>query len=148
MPMELQATLRPATESDLDFVHRLVCDLEDQTFDREKFREFFQQNLSNPMVTYSIASLDGVDCGFVSVHTQSLLHHCGRIAEIQELVVAEAFRSRKVGQQVLHLIREACEADGIFQLEVCTNRKRVQAQRFYLANGFQDTHHKFCLTLA
>lgn len=148
MPPDHEATLRPATESDLDFVHRLVCELEDRTFDRELFRSLFMQNLSNHMVAYSIVSLDGVDCGFVSVHTQTLLHHCGRIAEIQELVVAEPFRSRKVGQQVLRLVREACTADGISQLEVCTNRKRTQAQRFYLANGFLDTHHKFCLTLA
>jgi PhnO protein len=76
-----------------------------------------------------------------------LLHHAALIGEIQEMIVAEKFRSTGVGKLLIAELITMAKSEGIHQLEVTSNKKRENAHRFYLREGFAQSHFKFTRTI-
>jgi PhnO protein len=74
---------------------------------------------------------------------QILLHHNGLVYEIQEMYVLPEYRSRGVGKILLDTLIERISVDDYVLLEVCSSFKRLDAHRFYEANGFEKTTYKF-----
>src|SRR5271157_2576676 len=114
-------------------------------FEFIKFSEIFDYNLRNQNISYLIASMNAEPAGFLSIHTQLLLHHSDKIAEIQELYVVPEFRGLHVGQSLLKYAISILKLEGINQIEVCTNMARAEAQKFYSANGFIGSHYKYTM---
>ena len=81
--------------------------------------------------------------GYISCHGQILLHHCGLVYEIQEMYVLPEYRSKGVGKILLNALLERLSNENYVLLEVASNMKRVDAHRFYEANGFLKTTYKF-----
>jgi len=143
----MSVKLRKATSSDFDAVYRLVCDLENTLFDRLSFQDIYLRNLEHPAIGYFVATLDDSVVGFASVYVNELLHHCGKIAEIQELVVANQHRRHGIGSQLIIALQHWSKQQGAEQIEVTSQVKRTQAGEFYLGCGFLDTHKKFIYPL-
>ncbi|QKZ12455.1 GNAT family N-acetyltransferase [Spirosoma sp. KUDC1026] len=135
-------TIRPATSDDQDVVYAFLCDLEDETLNRPRFDACFACNLANPMVHYLIAELPDGPVGFVSCHIQYLLHHTGKVGEIQELFVKPAYRSQQIGRQLVNALVALARQEELVNLEVTTNQKRNDAIRFYERESFIATHQK------
>jgi PhnO protein len=51
-------------------------------------------------------TLDDAVTGFISCHTQYLLHHCGIVAEIQELFVGKPSRKMVIGKALVNSLLE------------------------------------------
>ena len=87
--------LRMASKDDMNEVYRLICELEDCNLDKQQFEYVYVENLEDNDVDYVIAMEENSEkiIGFISVHTQKLLHHAGKIAEIQEGV--QGFRKER-----------------------------------------------------
>lgn len=143
-PSSGSLTIRSATVDDQDVVYEFLCELEDETLDRTGFNSCFDQNLANPMVHYLIAELPAPDgpVGFVSCHVQYLLHHTGKVGEIQELFVKPAYRSQQIGRQLVNALIALAYQEELVNLEVTTNQKRNDAIRFYEREEFIATHLK------
>ena len=134
--------IRPARQSDADTVYKFLCDLEGAKLDQARFRSVFEQNLTNPMVHYLMAEWTGVVVGFVSCHVQHLLHHTGKVGEIQELYVQLDYRNQRVGRQFMIALDALAVREGLVNLEVTTNQKRTDTIRFYEREHFSRTHLK------
>lgn len=134
--------IRPATSDDQDVVYAFLCELEDETLDRTQFDACFANNLASPMVHYLIAELPDGPVGFVSCHVQYLLHHTGKVGEIQELFVKPANRSQQIGRQLVDALVALAQQEELVNLEVTTNQKRNDAIRFYERELFIATHLK------
>ena len=78
-------------------IYSLICELEEASLDRSKLEAVYLRNLADPGIHYLIALENGEAAGFASVHVQYLLHHGGKIAELQEIVdrASAAGSSRK-----------------------------------------------------
>lgn len=83
---------------------------------------------------------------FGSIYLNLLLHHGGKIAEIQELVVDENFRHQKIGKILAEKMIAWSRSQGALQVEVTCNHTRKSAKLFYEASGFTCTHHKLVFT--
>jgi PhnO protein len=103
--------------------------------------------LKNENIIYLLAFESEEPAGFISCHAQWLLHHAALIGEIQEMIVAEKFRSKGVGKLLIAELIEAAKSNGIHQLEVTSNKRREKAHQFYLREGFEQSHFKFTKTL-
>lgn len=136
-------TLHNAGRDHVDAVYDLICELEGKTFHREEFRAIYLVNLANRRIRYRLAVKENRIIGFGSLHIQDLLHHCGRVGEIQELVVAPEFRNSGTGAMILGDLRTIADENGCVLLEVSCNRNRTDAQRFYETNNLAKTHYKF-----
>ena len=124
-------------------IYSLICELEEASLDRTKLEAVYLQNLADPNIHYLIALENGGAAGFASVHVQCLLHHGGKIAELQEIVVAESRRGQGIGSLLLSEAEKTARAAGCLQLEVCCNRKRTDSHRFYERQGMVASHFKF-----
>lgn len=140
-------TIRPATFSDCETIHQFLCDLEEEILDPIRFRAIFRHNLQEPRFRYFVIEADTGLVGYVSCHVQHLLHHVGLVGEIQELYIAPAYRNQRLGRQLIAYLEALATKEGWINLEVTTNQKRTDTQRFYEQLGFQATHMKFVKSL-
>ncbi len=138
--------IRPAEGRDADTVYRFLCELENQWLDPIAFRAVFRLNLTNHAVCYLVAEQADEVIGFVSCHIQYLLHHTGKVGEIQELFVREDCRNQRIGRQLMDALDCIARQQGFINVEVTTNRIRADTHRFYEQLGFQATHYKFVKT--
>ncbi len=123
-------------------IYSLICELEEAPLDRTKLEAVYLRNLTDPGIHYLVALENGEAAGFASVHIQHLLHHGGKIAELQEIVVAESRRGQGIGSLLFSEAEKPPEPRDA-QLEVCCNRKRTDSHRFYERQGMVASHFKF-----
>jgi (aminoalkyl)phosphonate N-acetyltransferase len=141
--MEKQILIRYAGIDDHDDIYNLICDLENQKFDKEKFKNIFVSNLNNEYIIYKVLEINGKVSGFVSLYIQYLLHHCGKVGEIEELIIDKQMRGMSLGEKLIENIKEeAIKADCV-SIEVTCSFKRDRAHVFYQKNGFDKTHFNF-----
>lgn len=136
--------IRKAELSDAPQLYPLLCELEEKTLDRAGFDEAFTSNLRSESIHYLVAEENGRLVGFVSVHIQSLLHHTGKIAEVQELVVTGEKRRTGLGAILFARAKKIADEQGCAQLEVSCNRRRENSHGFYESQGMTRSHFKFC----
>lgn len=138
-----ECQLRPATADDTPIVYALICELKQAEFDRQAFETGFLANLQDSNMHYQLALLDGAAIGMIGLHMQFHLHHARWIGEIQELVVMPQARGLRVGSTLLAWAEETARAAGAELTELSTSVKRVDAHRFYLREGYAQSHFRF-----
>jgi (aminoalkyl)phosphonate N-acetyltransferase len=143
----MSVAIRIASRDDFDAVYTFVNQLENETFDRLRQEIIYLKNIQHPSYIYLIAFIEAQPVGFVSCHAQELLHHSGLIGEIQEMFVSEKFRSARIGSKLMEELKQIASRRGILQLEVTSNKMRSHAHRFYVKEGFSESHLKFTLSL-
>jgi len=143
--MKVKAEIRKVENGDLDFVYKAICELENEELDFEVFKEIFHENISNPKSLYLIAENESEGVGFISFHTQNLLHHCGLVGEIQEFFIHKDHRGKGIGRQLIEKIMQFSDLNNLKSIEVTTNKKRVENVLIYENLGFGLTHNKFTI---
>ena len=136
--------IRKVEQKDMLTVYEQICLLEDFTFNINEFEKIFIHNMKDINILYYIAeSHDGVAIGFISCHIQNLLHHAGKVAEIQELFVKKDNRGQGIGQALVKCIEQELIALDCISFEVTAQNKRIDTHQFYTKMGFNQSHLKF-----
>lgn len=138
-----EVLIREAIPLDFPVIYNFINQLEDEVFDEEKQRSFFAINIQQEHYCYRVAVLNREIVGYISCHTQILLHHGGRIGEIQELFVAVNKRGYGIGKLLIDAVKEWSRQNEVLQLEVTANLTRHQTHQLYTREGFMHTHKKF-----
>jgi (aminoalkyl)phosphonate N-acetyltransferase len=137
--------IRKVENKDLDFIYKSICELENEELDFKIFEEIFKENTSNPNNLYLLAENENEALGFVTFHTQNLLHHCGLVGEIQEFFIDKNHRGQGIGRHLIEKIMQFSEANNLKSIEVTTNRRRVENVLIYENLGFILSHNKFTI---
>ncbi|MFD0999904.1 GNAT family N-acetyltransferase [Ohtaekwangia kribbensis] len=140
---EDEALIREAQSQDFPAVYDFINALENIVFDKDKQRLLFESNIQDKDYCYRVALLNDKVAGYISCHTQMLLHHGGRIGEIQELFVAADKRNYGIGKLLVNAVKLWAQQNEVLQLEVAANNDRLQTHQFYTREGFVHTHKKF-----
>jgi PhnO protein len=143
--MESKIKIRKIEKQDLDFVYKSICELENEILDFGVFTGIFNENISNPNNLYLLAENENEGVGFISFHTQNLLHHCGLVGEIQEFFINENYRGKGIGGQLIQQIMDYADQNNLKSIEVTTNRRRAENVLIYENLGFGLTHNKFTI---
>lgn len=141
----LHINIRKVEKQDLDFVYKAICELENEVLDFEVFERIFNENISNSKNLYLIAENESEGLGFISFHTQNLLHHCGLVGEIQEFFIHQKHRGKGVGRLLINEIKNFAEQHNLKSIEVTTNKRRVENVAIYENLGFNLSHNKFTI---
>jgi PhnO protein len=139
MPCEL----RPATLEDTDAVYGLICELKQKEYDQATFAAGFAANLNNPSQRYQLALVNGEIVGLIGIQMMFPLNLNCWIGEIQELVILPQMRGLNVGQRLLAWAEEEARQNGASQMELSSGKVRTDAHRFYLREGYQQSHFRF-----
>jgi len=140
-------TIQKATQEHLDKVYNLICILENKKLDEKEFAQMYLKNLQDDSIHYYVATHDDDVIGFASLHIQNLLHHCGKICEVQELIVSEAYQGAGIGGLLLTHMKKIATANDCMVLEVSCNRARERSHKFYEKEGLGRSHYKFTFDL-
>lgn len=143
--MGLKVEIRKVENGDLDFVYKAICELENEVLDFEVFEMIFNGNISNPKNLYLIAENETEGLGFISFHTQNLLHHCGLVGEIQEFFIHQKYRGQGVGRLLINEILDFAQKNSLKSIEVTTNKRRIENVAIYENLGFNLSHNKFTI---
>jgi PhnO protein len=143
--MQSSLQIKKVKTQDLDFVYKSICELENEEWGFEIFAAIFNENIANPNNLYLIAENENEGVGFISFRTQNLLHHCGRVGEIQEFFINEKHRSKGIGRQLIEKILQYAEEHKLKSIEVTTSKRRVENVLIYENLGFTLSHNKFTI---
>ena len=135
--------IRRATAADMDGVYEMLCLLSQKEHHRLRFEKCYWKNLADEQIVYLVAEVDGILAGFISCHSQQLLHHTGTAYEIQEMFIKETFRGLGIGKEMIAMLRSLINETEFDVFEVTSSNWREEAHAFYLNNGFVQTHKKF-----
>lgn len=141
-------TIKPAGLSDFEFVYKCMEDLENQKFDKDTLYSIFKEQLNNKNYLCLMAYKNAEPAGMLNMHFEKQLHHAAEVAEISELVVDAPYRSQKIGARLFNKAKEIAAARGCCILELDSNKKRLDAHRFYESHGMNKTHVKLTMDLS
>ncbi|MBV8041047.1 aminoalkylphosphonate N-acetyltransferase [Pluralibacter sp.] len=135
--------LRDATLDDIHAVYALIAELKQKEYNRAVFAAGFAANLANPTQRYQLALVDGTVVGLIGMQLQFPLNFNNWIGEVQELVVLPRNRGLSVGQALLAWAENEARRSGATMMELSSGRARPDAHRFYLREGYQQSHFRF-----
>ena len=135
--------VREAIESDLPAVGKLLEGLVDamdstEGIDTEIALKNYERLLSDAGSHFLVAAREGTPVGFINFTVRQTILHQGPSALIDELVVAEEYRGKGVGRQLVQAAIEKCRQIGCCEVEVSTEKANLKARKFYKQCGFEE----------
>ncbi|MBO2516603.1 MAG: hypothetical protein CW338_04885 [Clostridiales bacterium] len=141
-PVIEKTNVRPACEKDAVSVCRLMEILEEKRLPGQIFRERFARFIGKSGYIALVYDEGGVK-GFLSARYEETLHREGLCAEILDICVDPACRSRGVGAVMLTEAEKLLWQAGAEMIKVSSGTGRTDAHRFYLKNGYETDHINF-----
>ena len=146
--MASDVVIRPITLDDVKSAAQLVRDgsLSPDAEHPEQTDAYWQavletrQRLGEVLVASMGAEVVGVCQVIVFRHFQ---HTGGWCAELESVHVRSDLRSRGIGALMLARAEEVALERGCYRLQLTSRNVRIDAHRFYLANGFELTSQGF-----
>lgn len=135
--------IRKAVPEDADIVYQLISDLEECEFPESEFRQIFDEILISSHHCIFLYENNSEVMGLLHLRLENQLHHCGKTAEIMELIIKDGHRSEGIGGSLFNAASEYAVKQKCVIFEVTSNRKRTDAHRFYQKNSMELTHYKF-----
>ena len=86
-------------------------------------------------------NLDGQTIGYLSATYGFSLEFYGRGIVIDELFVAEAYRSQGIGRQAIEFVEDFARTEGLHSLTLDVDIANTRGQQFYQARGFHYYPH-------
>jgi GNAT superfamily N-acetyltransferase len=135
--------IRKAKKSDLPAIGKLLAELVNAMDDTEGIdmriaTETCRSLLQDAGSHLLVAEIEGSPVGFINFAVRQTILHRGPSALIDELVVAEEYRGKDVGRQLVLAAIEKCRQLGCCEVEVSTEKTNVEARRFYKQCGLEE----------
>lgn len=135
--------IREATELDLPAIGKLLEDLVDamdstEGIDTEIALKNYERLINDASSHFLVAAREGTPIGFINFTVRQTILHQGPSALIDELVVAEEYRGKGFGRQLVQAAIEKCRQLGCCEVEVSTEKTNLRARKFYRQCGFEE----------
>ena len=98
----------------------------------------FEQLLNDATSHFLVAAMEGTPVGFINFTVRQTILHRSPSALIDEIVVAEEYRGKGVGKQLVQAAVEKCKQLGCCEVEVSTEKANLEARKFYKQCGFEE----------
>lgn len=108
----------------------------------------FDAIAADPNLTLYVVRRDGEVVGtFQMIFFHALLRHGARIAIVEAVHVHPEARGGGIGGAMMEFAIEEAKRRGAASLQLTSNKKRVDAHRFYERAGFERRHDGFKMDL-
>lgn len=103
---------------------------------------------ADPNQEMLVAELDGEAVGcFQLTYIPGLMRRGMWRGLIENVHIAPTHRNKGLGGEMIRFAVERCRARGCGMVQLTSNKKRVDAHRFYRRLGFEQSHEGFKLML-
>lgn len=147
-------TLREARQDDIRRIIELLADdevargREDLSGDMAAYHAAFDDIAADPNNTLYVWDENGAVMGCLQLTFIPGMSYGGSwIAKIEGVRVDRSLRGLGIGEQMIDFIVAKSRARGCKQLQLTTNKQRIEAQRFYRRIGFEASHEGMKLDL-
>jgi len=134
--------IRQATEDDAPELARLLTALGHAT-DPAELRDRWQSWCEEGNVALVGTRPDGSLTGVATLHRTWVLHRPRPLGRITALMVDEPDRGRGIGRALVAGAEKWFTEAGCGLLEITSNARRLDAHRFYLHLGYEQTSARF-----
>lgn len=153
--MNKELIFRHATKDDLLDIVRMLFDdtlgATRETFSdvlSDKYIKAFEIISSDPNQELTIVEMNGEKVAtFHLTFIQYLTHHGGLRAQIEAVRTNSNYRGQGIGRKVFEYAINRAKEKGCVLLQLTTDKKRLDALRFYETIGFVATHEGMKLKL-
>jgi len=128
--------VRPAAFSDCDRLIRLFRQL-GYAIDAPGLRAGLLAYDGSDSDLALVGEMSAQVVGAIVLHVLSPLHEPGKWGRISALVVDENMRRRGIGTELLHAADDFFISRECTRVELTSSERRLDAHRFYLANGYE-----------
>lgn len=132
-----------ATLQDEQLAYDFVCELEEQDFSREVFHNTWIKSMEDDTIQHYFLKVDNDFVGFCSLRRIYHLHHCAKVAQIEEFIVRKEYRRLGYASKMFSYVKEMALKESCIMIELSSSNKRVQAHAFYESQGMKARHLKF-----
>jgi len=148
------AMVRVATEEDIPRILELYRELAITTSQTEQrgsrslddYRRVFAEVSALPGHELLVAEDEGKVVGtMVLLIVPNLSHNALPWALVENMVVDEKYRRRGIGRLLMEYAIAQAKKAGCYKVQLLSNKKRVEAHRFYRSMGFEASAHGFRL---
>jgi ribosomal protein S18 acetylase RimI-like enzyme len=131
--------IREAQPSDAAAIAALIHELAESSGETSPITaEYARHYLAQPGSRALLAVQQEGVIGLLSYSIRPNLYHAANSAQIEELVVASAWRGKGVGGALLEALLLRLEAAGVAEVSVTTLPDNEDAIRFYRSHGLVD----------
>ena len=138
----MKVAIRRAVRGDLPAILALYADdalaLRRPAGDSSLFEATFAEIESDPRTAIYVATRDGVVVG--TFQTTVLRHLLTRAMHLESVHVHSSERGRGVGTEMMRWALDDARAKGCTRVELTSQKRRVDAHRFYERLGFVGSH--------
>jgi glucosamine-phosphate N-acetyltransferase len=136
--------IRRCRKEDFEGVLLLLQQLwPDKNLDAAALRKVFDYALAADRQIY-LCAIDGENViGFVSMTVKNSLWQAASLGHIDELVVDQQYRRRRLGTQLLDAIVGQAREAGCSRVELDSAFHRKEAHRFYEQHDFENRAYLF-----
>ncbi len=153
--MDATLTYRKATRADLRaIIFLLLQDELGKTRENlaaeidQRYIDAFEKINTDPNQYLMVAELDRSVVGSCHLTIMPSLTFTGSTRmQIEAVRIHESYRRQKLGEQMLHEVIRYGKSQGASIIQLTTNKKRVEALKFYQRVGFESTHEGMKLYL-
>lgn len=139
--------IRKCRANDINQVYSLICELEGTNFNYNDFEVAFNSKINNCIDYCILCIVNNNVVGFLSLNVDYQLHHAGKVALIEELIVSSKYRANGIGKLLLDNAISYAKTNGCDVIELTSNFSRERAHNFYIKNGFKRDSYKFKMKL-
>jgi len=139
-----ELSILPASETDIDAICLLLNELFSQeadfAADSAKQRRAVIEILSQPdRGQILILKKDGQVVGMVNLLYLMSTAMGGKVAMLEDMIIAERCRSQGLGQQLLTTAIDFARQQGCLRITLLTDADNERAQQFYQKHGFNHS---------
>ncbi|MTI62697.1 MAG: GNAT family N-acetyltransferase [Methylophaga sp.] len=137
-------SILPASETDMDAICLLLNQLFSQeadfAADKTKQMRAVTEILSQPdSGQILILRKDGQVAGMVSLLYLISTAMGGKVALLEDMIIAEGYRGRGLGQELLTAAIDFARQQGCLRITLLTDADNDRAQQFYQKHGFSHS---------
>lgn len=140
----LEILISSPTAEDFDGVYALLQQLwPEREMDKDRINQVYRRTLETGQFQYRVARQARDIVGFISWGVKNNLWAGGWLLHIDDLVVDEKWRSRRVGTMLMDHAQQYGQHHECSYLELDSGLHRVNAHRFYEKYGFSRRAYNF-----
>jgi PhnO protein len=139
--------IRLSNVNDFPDVYRLICLLENRSFDYESLKRIYHEQLQDERFFCFVYEKDHEVTGLLNMKMENHLHHCGKVMMIMEFVVQEESRSQGIGSELFEYAVSYAKEHGCVRIELETSMWREKAHAFYERHGMIRDHYYYTMNI-